>query len=266
MNPLVLAWTGGLVILVAVMSLAWAVQRRTRQGGWVDAFWSFGVGLAGVWAALAPGGPTAARGWLAAGMIAAWSLRLARHLARRAASGPNDARYARLEAEWGASAALRMFVFLMLQAIAGSVLVAGLAVAARRPGPLGAQDLAALAILTTAVAGEGLADRQLRLFKGDPANKDRICDRGLWGWSRHPNYLFEWLGWCAWPVMAIARGWPWGWIALSAPAYMYWLLRHVSGVPLLEEHMRRTRPEAFVDYARRTPVFFPFGWRAASGR
>ena len=258
-----LAWAGGLSVLVVMMFAAWAVQRRTRQGGWVDAFWSYGLGAAGVFAALGPVGPAAAsaRQYLAAAMIGAWGLRLGTHLARRAATGPKDARYARLEAEWGDQAAARMLGFLMLQAAAGGLLLAGLTLAARRPGEgLAAQDVVAAAILAAAILGEGLADRQLRAFKADPAQAGRICDRGLWAWSRHPNYVFEWLAWCAWPVMAVGPDWPWGWAALCAPLYMYWLLTRVSGVPLLEAHMARTRPQAFADYARRTPVFFPVRW------
>lgn len=268
MTALALAWAGGLAILVVVMFAAWIVQRRTGQGGWVDAFWSLGLGAAGVWAAVAPAGGAepSARRWLAAAMIGGWSLRLGIHLARRAATGPKDARYARLEAEWGERAGGRMLGFLMLQAGAGGLLLAGVTLAARRPGAgLSGQDLAAAGILALAVLGEGLADRQLRAFKADPANAGRICDRGLWAWSRHPNYVFEWLGWCAWPVMAIGAAWPWGWASLLAPAYMYWLLTRVSGVPLVEDHMRRTRPEAFAAYARRTPVFFPFRRPARSG-
>jgi len=99
----------------------------------------------------------------------------------------------------------------------------------------------------------------LSRFKADPANRGEVCDTGLWAWSRHPNYFFEWLGWCAWPIFALnlSGGWPWGWLALSGPAYIYWLLTRVSGVPLLEAHMRRSRPEAFAAYAARTSVFFP---------
>ena len=118
-------------------------------------------------------------------------------------------------------------------------------VAARNPAPgLTLQDALATLIFVGALFGEGVADRQLAAFKRDPANKGKVCDVGLWAWSRHPNYFFEWLGWCAWPVFAISLGggWPWGWLALTGPAYMYWLLTQVSGVPLLEAHMKRSRP------------------------
>lgn len=252
-----------MLILVLVMVAAWVVQRRTGQGGWVDAFWSLGLAAAGGWAALAPAAShsePSGRQILVAALIAAWGVRLAAHLAHRAATGPKDARYARLEAEWGARAPVRMFAFLMLQGMAGGVLLASLVVAARNPAPgLSLQDLAGASLLLVAVAGESLADRQLRAFKAEPGAAGGVCDRGLWAWTRHPNYFFEWLGWCAWPLFAIdlGGGWPWGWLALTAPGYMYWLLVHVSGVPLVEAHMRRTRPAAFADYARRTPAFFP---------
>lgn len=263
MSDLVAPWAGGQAILILVMAAAWVVQRRTGQGAWVDAFWSFGVAAAGCWTALAP---TAAhpdpneRQVLVAALIAVWGARLAAHLAQRAATAPRDARYLGLEHAWGDRAAARMFGFLMLQALAGGVLLTSLTLAARNPAPdLSLKDAAGAALLLAAVVGEGLADRQLAAFKARPDSAGRICQTGLWAWSRHPNYFFEWLGWCAWPLIAIdlGGGWPWGWLALLAPAYMYWLLTRVSGVPMAEEHMRRTRPEAFADYASRTPAFFP---------
>lgn len=255
-------WGVAAVFLVVVMSAAWLVQRLTGQGGWADAFWSFGLGLAGVGVALFPldGTPPTARQWLTAVLIGLWGLRLGLHIARRAASEAEDARYARLRVEWGARFASKMFGFLMLQAGAAAVLALSVLLAARNPAAgLTAQDGVATLIFVCALMGEGVADRQLAAFKADPDNRGRICDTGLWAWSRHPNYFFEWLGWCAWPVFAINLGgdWPWGWLALTAPAYIYWLLTRVSGVPLLEDHMRRSRPAAFAAYAARTSRFFP---------
>jgi steroid 5-alpha reductase family enzyme len=262
-SALLALWGAAALFLVAVMALAWVAQRATGQDGWADAFWSFGLGLAGVGVALVPTNPAedaSVRQMLAAALIGAWGLRLGSHIAMRALYGPPEARYARLRAEWGAAHAGRMLGFLMLQAGAAAVLVLSVLVAARNPTPgLTPQDVAAALIALVAITGEGLADYQLARFKADPANRGAVCDRGLWAWSRHPNYFFQWLGWCAWPVFAIdvSGAWPWGWIALTAPAYIYWLLTQVSGVPLLEAHMRRTRPDAFERYAARTSVFFP---------
>jgi len=255
-------WGAAGLFLIVVMSAAWLVQRRTGQGGWADVFWSFGLGAAGVGVALIPidETPTSARQWLTAALIGLWSLRLGLHIAARASSETEDARYARLRQDWGQDFQVRMFGFLMLQAGAAAFLALSIMLAARNPAPgLGLQDGLAALILLCAVIGETVADRQLAAFKADPAHKGQVCDAGLWAWSRHPNYFFEWLGWCAWPVFALnfSGVWPWGWLALSGPAYIYWLLTRVSGVPLLEAHMRRSRPAAFAAYAARTSVFFP---------
>lgn len=262
MIPLLQLWGAAALFLMAVMAAAWLVQRRTGQGGWADAFWSLGLGAAGVGVALFPidGLAPAPRQWLTAVLIGLWGLRLGLHIAARAAHEGEDARYARLRHEWGASFQTKMFGFLMLQAGAAAFLALSILLAARNPTPgLTAQDGVASLIFVAALLGEGIADRQLAAFKSAPANRGRVCDTGLWAWSRHPNYFFEWLGWCAWPVFAIdfSGAWPWGWLALTGPAYMYWLLTQVSGVPLLEAHMRRSRPEAFAAYAARTSAFFP---------
>ena len=255
-------WGAAALFLVAVMVAAWLVQRHTGQGGWADAFWSLGLGAAGAGVALFPidGIAPSPRQWLTAVLIGLWGLRLGLHIAARAAHENEDARYARLRQDWGADFQTRMFGFLMLQAGAAAFLALSVLLAARNPTPgLTLQDCAASLIFVSALLGEGLADRQLAAFKADPANRGRVCDTGLWAWSRHPNYFFEWLGWCAWPVFAIALSgaWPWGWLAMTGPAYIYWLLTRVSGVPLLEAHMRRSRPEAFAAYAARTSAFFP---------
>jgi steroid 5-alpha reductase family enzyme len=133
--------------------------------------------------------------------------------------------------------------------------------AARNPHPgLRIQDLLGLALLVAAVVGEAIADYQLRRFKADQANRNSVCDTGLWRWSRHPNYFFEWLCWLAYPLIAIdLSGYnSYGWLALLAPACMYWVLVYVSGIPPLEEHMLRSRGEAFRAYQARSRAFFPF--------
>ncbi len=262
MTSLVALWGVAALFLVVVMSAAWLVQRRTGQGGWADAFWSLGLGAAGVGVALFPieGVALSLRQYLAALLIGLWGLRLGLHIATRAAHEGEDARYARLRQDWGDGFQIKMFGFLMLQAGAAAFLALSVMAAARNPAPgLTLQDGLATLVFTCALVGEAVADRQLAAFKRNTANKGEVCDVGLWAWSRHPNYFFEWLGWCAWPLFAInlSGEWPWGWLALTGPAYMYWLLTQVSGVPLLEQHMRRSRPKAFEAYAARTSAFLP---------
>ena len=248
--------------LAMTMFWAWLVQQRTGNSGWVDVFWSLGLGIVGVTLALIPmGGPALTlRQWLVAALVLAWMLRLGSHIASRTRRSSDDPRYAELARQWGPEAPGRMVWLLQGQALATVPLVAAVLVAAYRPGDtLGIQDLIGLALLAIAITGEALADRQLDRFRSDLGNRKRVMDTGLWGWSRHPNYLFQWLGWLAFPVIAIdlSGQYPFGWIAVLAPLAMYGLLVHVSGIPPLEAHMLRSRGAAFRDYQARTSPFFP---------
>lgn len=85
----------------------------------------------------------------------------------------------------------------------------------------------------------------------------RVCEAGLWRWSRHPNYFFEWFGWLAYPVIALSVDYQWGWVTLLAPAFMYWILVCVTGIPPLEAQMLRSRGDRYRAYQSRTSVFFP---------
>jgi steroid 5-alpha reductase family enzyme len=254
--------------LSAIMAAAWVTQQRTRNSGWVDTIWTFGVGFVGAAAALAPISdlsPPDARQWVVAAFVIAWSLRLGSHIARRTRHISDDPRYARLTEQWGERARLRMFLFLQNQALGSLPLTLSIFIAAHSPGAFGVQDVLAVAILAIAIAGEGLADRQLRRFAAVPMNKGRVCEVGLWRWSRHPNYFFQWLGWLAYPLLAIdlSGNYPWGWLALLAPILMYLILVHLTGIPPLEEHMLSSRGDAFRAYQARTNRFFPAPPRSA---
>ena len=243
---------------------AWIVQQRTGNSGWVDTIWTFAVGLVGAGSALWPLADAApnTRQWLVAALVAIWSVRLGLHIAVRTAGISDDPRYAAFAREWGVDSPRRMFVFLQNQGFGSIPLAFAIFVAARVPlaGLRFADYLGAL-ILSIGIAGEALADAQLRHFRIDPANKGRVCDIGLWRWSRHPNYFFEWLGWFAYPAIAIPIAaplqYPWGWASLLAPLFMYWILVHVTGVPPLEQQMLRSRGQRYRDYQSRTGMFFP---------
>ena len=250
------------LIMSVMMMMAWAVQKPTKQAGWADVFWSFAIGIGGLIVSLMTAGDAPVhRSWLVAAMVAFWSMRLGFHiLARTATATYEDPRYADLRREWGGKFQLRLFLFLQIQALCGIGLVVTVFAAAHRPGPaLSIADYAGLALLIVSVIGEAIADRQLRAFTSDKANHGKVCDKGLWSWSRHPNYFFEWLGWVAYPVIAIslAGDWSLGWLSLIGPVLMYWLLVHVSGIPPLEVHMLKSRGEAFKRYMARTSAFFP---------
>jgi steroid 5-alpha reductase family enzyme len=252
------------VSLSVLMGIAWVVQRRTGNSGWVDTIWTFAVGLVGAGSALWPvaGEMPNHRQWLVAALVAIWSLRLGIHIAIRTAGITDDPRYAAFAKEWGANSTRRMFVFLQNQGFGSIPLVFAIFVAARFPmRTLRLQDFLGALILFAGIAGEALADAQLKHFREQPTNGGRVCDAGLWRWSRHPNYFFEWFGWLAYPVIALSVEYPplypWGWATLLAPAFMYWILVYVTGIPPLEAQMLRSRGERYRAYQSRTSVFFP---------
>jgi len=247
--------------LSLAMAGGWLAQRVTGNSGWVDSVWSFALGAAGVALALLPApGQLTVRQLVVAVLIGAWSLRLGVYIAIRSARGPEDARYAALRQEWGPRFQVRMFLFLQIQAAAAAFLALSMMLAAHNPASWPrAMDGAGILVLAAAILGEAVADASLRRFKADPANHGRVCDTGLWAWSRHPNYFFEWLGWLAYPLLAIdlSGSWLWGFLSLTGPAFMYFLLVYVSGIPLLEQHMLRSRGDAFRAYRDRVSAFFP---------
>jgi steroid 5-alpha reductase family enzyme len=256
--PLVLGVLGAMAL---VMVAAWAYGLARRNGGWTDVFWTWGSGVTLAAAALWPLHDITPRQWLVAGMAAIWALRLGLYLTPRVASHPEDARYAKFREDFGAAYPTRMLWVTLPQAPATALLAVSVVLAAQRPavgmGMLDVRDVLGLAVFLIAIAGEYLADEQMRRFRADPAHKGQVMDRGLWGWSRHPNYFFQWLGWLAYPVMALEPDDPVTWLSLTAAAVMFVLLRYVSGVPPLENVMLKSRPEKFRKYQERVSVFFP---------
>jgi steroid 5-alpha reductase family enzyme len=246
--------------LSVLMAGAWVVQQRTGNSGWVDTIWTFSVGLVGAAGALWPAGGSDlnARQWLVASLVVIWSLRLGIHIAGRSSGIKDDPRYAEFAKDWGDAAPRRMFLFLQNQAFGSIPLVFAIFVAAHAPvAELRLRDYLGVLVLFVGIAGEALSDAQLKQFRRRSTSKGQVCDIGLWRWSRHPNYFFEWLGWLAYPVIAISLSYPWGWATLLAPAFMYWILVHVTGIPPLEAQMLRSRGERYRAYQSRTSVFFP---------
>jgi steroid 5-alpha reductase family enzyme len=243
--------------MTAVMLLAWLFQRRKGNGGWVDVFWTFGTGLVCIAAALLPmHGANPVREALVASLTGVWSLRLGMYIGRRVATGAEDARYVELKREWGGEFHSRLLRFVMWQPPVSTLIALSVHTAAHVPGPLGWRDLAGLPILALAIGGEALADEQMRRYR-QAKNKPPVMDRGLWGLSRHPNYFFEWLTWLALPIIALSPLLPLTWLTLLAPGVMYLVLRHGTGVPILERSMLARKGEQFREYQQRVSAFFP---------
>jgi steroid 5-alpha reductase family enzyme len=244
--------------LCVVFALFYLLARRINNYGIVDIVWSYAFAvLALFYSLLAPGWPPR-RAFIAA-LAVLWSLRLGTHLQRRVLGHHpvEDGRYVQLRKDWAVHFGPKMFGFFQLQA--GSVVLLGAAFFVVSLNPalrLHGLELAGAALWLLAFAGESLADAQLAAFKRDPANRGRVCAAGLWRYSRHPNYFFEWLIWMAYFVFAL--GSPHGWVALIGPASILYLLLRVTGIPLTEEQSLRSKGEAYRRYQQTTSAFIPW--------
>lgn len=244
------------VLAFAAKTCAWLLQRRTRNAGIVDAIWAWTLGALAAVYALAGTAPAPLRVMLAL-LGGLWGLRLGWHLWVRNHGKPEDWRYAKFRADWGRSADRKMFWFFQFQNLFTLMLSASafLPVAYRAALPGAPALIAAVLIWLIAVLGEGIADSQMAEFRANPAHRGRVCDRGLWRWSRHPNYFFECLHWLAYVPLALGAAY--GYVSLAAPLIMAALLMTLSGVPLLEAEMLRRKP-GYAEYRRRTSVLIPW--------
>ena len=253
----VLATVGvGWVVMSAAMALLWLIVWR-RNAGYVDVAWSLGTGVLAVAFALTAEGGYHPRRLLVAALACIWAIRLGGYLLRRVAGEPEDGRYQALRRDWGARAPLYLFVFFQVQAIWAVMFSAPMLIAARNPRPgIVAGDLIGVLIAVVAIVGESLADRQLARFRSDPASRGRVCQVGLWRYSRHPNYFFEWLHWFAYVAIGFAA--PWGWLTLAGPVVMYVFITRVTGIPPTEARAIESRGDAYREYQRTTSAFVPW--------
>jgi steroid 5-alpha reductase family enzyme len=240
------------VLILAVMGGLWVVSLWLKDASIVDIGWGAGFALlaAGYWLASTGSSP---RQPLISMLAIVWGLRLALHLARRNLGKGEDARYARWRAQYGAAwwwrSLLQVFV---LQGVVMWLISMPLAFAGS--APLNVLDAAGALVWALGFAFEAVGDWQLARFKADPANKGLVLRTGLWRYTRHPNYFGDALVWWGLGLIAAAGG---AWWALVSPMLMTWLLRRVSGVPLLEKHLARTRA-GYADYAAQTSAFWPW--------
>lgn len=251
------------VIMALIMALGWDWQRRRRNAGIVDVLWAAGLGVAAVLMAVTGTGAVLPRALLAL-LGGIWSWRLAAHLWHRVNREAEDGRYRHLRAHWQGSQA-KFFLFFQAQALL--VLVFALpfmAVAANPVGSMTAWTAGGALLWLASVALEALADRQLAAFRADPVRRGKTCRSGLWRYSRHPNYFFEWLHWFSY--VALAVGSPIGWLAWSGPLVMYVFLRWISGVPYTEAQALRTRGDDYRAYQQSTPMLFPWPPRSDASR
>lgn len=246
----------GWLLVAAIMVVLWFVQRRTQNAGIVDVGWAASLALLAIlYGAFADGLPL--RRALVATMGGLWGLRLAAHIHHRSRGKPEDGRYQQLRKEWAPQEQARLFRFFQIQALAAAIFSVPFALIAVNPAPgIALLEWGGIAVWAVALTGETLADLQLEQWKKNPANKGRTCRAGLWNYSRHPNYFFEWLIWCGIALFALYS--PHGYWALVCPAAIFYLLFKVTGIPATEEQALRTKGDDYRDYQRTTSVFVPW--------
>jgi steroid 5-alpha reductase family enzyme len=241
-------------VVLALVTALWAVSVAARDTSIVDVFWGSGfVVVAWVGFALGEGG---GRRLLLALLVTVWGLRLSLHLARRNLGKGEDHRYAEMRRRHGEGWPLRSLplVFWLQGALMWVVsLPVQLAMAADGTGPAVLLGIGA-ALWAVGLAFESVGDLQLARFKADPANRGKALDRGLWRYTRHPNYFGDFCVWWGLWLVALGAGAAW-WTAVG-PALMSVLLIRVSGVALLERSLIERR-EGYADYVARTSAFFP---------
>jgi steroid 5-alpha reductase family enzyme len=237
-----------------VMLAGWMWQRARSNAGIVDVIWAGALGGSAI--LLATWGAGA---WLTRVILAVlggvWGFRLAAHLWARVRREPEDGRYRYLRAHWQGSQ-LKWFGFFQFQALLVALFALPFWVVAQNSAARPIWLASAILIWILSVAGESLADAQLARFRARAENRGRTCQEGLWRYSRHPNYFFEWLHWFTY--VALAQGSPYAWAALSGPLVMFVFLRYVSGVPFTEAQALRSRGEEYRRYQARTRMFFPW--------
>ncbi len=238
-----------------LMASAWLVQKRTGNAGVVDVAWAFAMAVAALFYGALGEGSLLNR-LLMAMMAGIWGFRLTLFLLARVLHEHEDGRYAALREHWNGSQ-LKFFGFFQAQALATLLFSLPFFIVAQNPvNYLSLWTVLAVLIWVISVVGEMIADMQLARFRANPRNKGTTCREGLWRYSRHPNYFFEWLHWYSYVFLAI--GAPWWWLSLSGVVLMGISLCWVTGIPFAEKQALRSRGDDYRAYQRETSMLIPW--------
>ena len=246
-----------LAIVSLAMVLLWLWQLKSKRADWVDAAWAGAIGVLAVLYAIFGDGSVEKR-VLVAIVAGTWAFRLASHLASRLAShSDEDGRYQAMREHFGDRANAFFLIFFLAQALIAWLFALPAWVVANDPSSsLTIWVILGVAIWLISLAGESLADRQLDAFRRNPDNRGKVCQVGLWRYSRHPNYFFEWLHWFSYPLMAL--GAPHQWLTWLGPVIMLLFLFRLTGIPYTEKQALKSRGDAYREYQKTTSVFFPW--------
>jgi steroid 5-alpha reductase family enzyme len=242
--------------LVMLFIYLWAYN--IKNAGVVDIFWAFNFSIIAVLLYFLGDG-LQERKILICSMLLIWSLRLGIYLLIRVGSHleVEEGRYKKMREEWGASVNSKLFIFFQAQALSNIYLALPFfLIVFNKKEELSILEYAGAAVWAISIIGEALADNQLKQFKKNPDNKGKVCDAGLWNYSRHPNYFFECLIWAGYFLVAMNADY--GWIGILSPLTITLLLFRVTGIPLTEQQAIRSKGDAYIEYQRTTSMFVPW--------
>lgn len=240
-------------ILAAALALLWVRQLRTQNATSVDVAWSAGLCFLAIVYPWFVDGHLVLRAMVGS-MGAIWALRLAWYLLsdRVIRATEEDGRYRAIRSYYGPKANLFLFFFYQGQA-AVAILFSLPMLAAMTGGSFDIWAAVGGGVWLMAVVGETTADKQLASFRNEPTNRGKVCQQGMWRYSRHPNYFFEWLHW--WAYVSIGHGALLTWIG---PVGMLLFLFRLTGIPYTENQAIKSRGDKYREYQRTTSAFFPW--------
>ncbi|MFN7544169.1 MAG: DUF1295 domain-containing protein [Acidobacteriota bacterium] len=254
--------TASLLFVLAGMFALWMLHLPLRNAALVDFGWTIGVSFCGLYFAWNGSGAPHRRLLLAL-MVLIWGARLALHLLfNRIISQPEEGRYAELRRKWSPGFEWKILLFFLAQAVSCIVLALPFLLACLSSAPeLHFTEQGAAVLWVFATSGVAIADIELNRFRSKPENAGQVCREGLWAWSRHPNYFFEWLIWVSYGIYAMTANW--GFLGFLAPGLMLHFMLNVTGIPPTEEQALRSRGDAYRKYQAEVSPFFPLPPKAS---
>lgn len=247
-----------IAVLAAFMTIIWAIARTIKNNSIVDVFWAFNFALiAGIIYALADGFND--RKVLVCSLAFIWSMRLGIYLTIRVGSHikEEEGRYKQLREEWASNVNFKFFAFFQMQGLSNVFLAIPYVIIALNPAPnISILEYIGAGMWLIAILGEGLSDFQLARFRKNPLNKGKVCNVGLWNYSRHPNYFFQFMIWVSVFIFALSS--PYGYISIVCPLVIAYLIFKVTGIPMTEEQSLRSRGDAYRAYQQTTSAFIPW--------
>lgn len=238
-----------------IMTLVYLWALKIKNNGIVDIFWAFNFLVIAIITYLLAHG-FEPRKLIVFVLASLWSLRLGIYLLIRVGGHlkEEEGRYKALREEWSNG---KFFGFYMMQAVSNVFLAIPFFITSLNTEPnLHITEYIGAVLWFISITGEGISDWQLKHFKNNPGNKGKVCQYGLWNYSRHPNYFFQLMIWISVFVFSITS--PYGWLSILCPLSIGFLIFKVTGIPMTEEQAVRSKGEAYKEYQRTTSVFVPW--------